>query len=248
VSSRQQDSAGQMAAAHQNCQPKPTLEGEFSLPEAYEIQAQMIELLDSTIIGYKSALSSSPAQAAFDVSEPLLGALLENSAVDKNFRLEQMGMPMIEVEMGYELSADVTEPITIEGFSKAFSRARIAIDLPEVGYAGKPSAVDLVAGNSAAGRFLAGAIIGLDDPNAVQVQLLKDGELINEARSGDIGDQRALAVWLVNKALSLGYPVKAEMLMMTGALGQILPAQPGQYEARYQADAGLLCELIFNLA
>lgn len=248
MNSSQQDRAAQMAAAHQNRQPKPTLEGEVSLPEAYEVQGQMIERLGSTILGYKSALSSLPAQAAFGVSEPLLGVLLENAAVDAKFRLEQMVMPMIEVEMGYELDADVTEPITLEDFAHTFSRARIAIDLAEVGYTGKPSAADLVAGNSAAGRFIAGAIIGLDDPNAVHVQLLKDGELINEARSGDIGDQRALAVWLVNKALSLGYPVKAEMLVMTGSLGKILPAQPGEYEARYQADAGLLCELIFNLA
>ena len=236
-----------MAASHQNCEPKPTLDGEFSIPEAYEIQGQMVDLLGSTIVGYKSALSSLPAQAAFSVSEPLLGVLLEAAAVDANFSLEQMVMPMIEVEMGYELGADVTAPIAIEDFSKTFSCARIAIDLAEVAYTGKPSAADLVAGNSAAGRFIAGAIIGLDDPNAVQVQLLRDGELINEARSGDIGDQRALAVWLVNKALSLGHPVKAEMLVMTGSLGKILPTKPGQYEARYQADEGLLCELIFNL-
>lgn len=248
MNSRLQDRAEQMAIAHQNREPKPTLDGEFSIPEAYEIQGQMVDLLDSTIAGYKSALSSSPAQAAFGVSEPLLGVLLEAAAIDANFRLEQMVMPMIEVEMGYELSADVNAPIGLEDFAKTFSCARIAIDLAEVGYTGKPSAADLVAGNSAAGRFIAGAVIGLEDPNDVQVQLLREGELINEARSGDIGDQRAFAVWLVNKALSLGHPVKADMLVMTGSLGKIQPAQAGHYEARYQANDGLLCELIFELA
>lgn len=236
-----------MAQAHKSKALKPTVGGSFSLPEAYEIQREIIELLNSTCVGYKAALSSALAQAAFEVTEPLLGALLEDTSVQSGFDLSAMLLPMIEVEMGYELGVDVTSPVSVESFDKVFSQMYIAIDIPEVGYASKPSAVDLVSGNSAAGRFIRGPAISTPDSNDVQVKLSKDGALINEATSGSIGDQRALAVWLVNKALSLGYPVTKGMFLMSGALGKILPADAGQYSARYESEGQLLAELSIEL-
>lgn len=239
-----------MAAAHKGKQPKPTVDSELTLSDAYQIQIQMIELLDSPIVGYKSALSSLPAQAAFGVAEPLLGVLLENSAVQDGFDLAEMVVPMIEVEMGYELGLDVTSAVTTDDFVAIFTAMHIAVDLAEVGYTAKPRAVDLVSGNSAAGRFIKGPAIGsaVDSvgPNHVQVKLLKEDEQVNEATSGDIGDQQTLAIWLVNKALSLGYPVKKGMLVMTGSLGKILPAQAGQYTACYESEGQILAELVVH--
>jgi 2-keto-4-pentenoate hydratase len=90
-----------------------------------------------------------------------------------------------------------------------------------------------VTSNAAAGRFMAGPGIACNDPNTVAVELHHNGEVINAATSGDIGDQRELAVWLVNQALRQGYEVYSGMLVMTGAIGQILPAKPGHYEAKF---------------
>lgn len=236
-----------MATAHQQRQLKPNVDPATTMPQAYQIQGAMLDRLNLSFVGYKAVLSSKPAQSAFNVTEPLLGVLLANAGVEGRHDLSQMVVPVIEVEMGYELGVDVTTEVSIEQFAETFSQLHIAIDLAEVGYVGKASAVDLVSGNSAGGSYIKGPVLGSAEPNHIQVKLLKDGDVINEATSGDIGDQKALAIWLVNKALSLNYPLKKGMFLMSGALGTILGAKPGHYTARYESEGQLLASVDVEL-
>jgi 2-keto-4-pentenoate hydratase len=76
--------------------------------------------------------------------------------------------------------------------------------------------------------------VGDLDVNAVSVCLRRDGEVLHEARSGDLmGDQWDALKWLVNRVIELGYVVAAGQLLMTGALGGAHPAVPGRYAADF---------------
>jgi len=220
-------------SAHQNKRAKPNLESGVEVSEAYEIQGKFVLAQESPVIGFKSALSSVQAQEAFEMSEPVFGALLENSEVKSGFALSGMVKPMIEIEMGFQLGASLTAPVSVVDFNQVFTGAIMSIDLAEVAFEGRPGGVDLIASNAAGGRFLRGPKFHCSDPGEVAVELSCDGAVINSGRSGDIGDQRALAIWLVNRALSLGYELRSGMHIMTGAIGQILPANPGNYQARF---------------
>lgn len=239
----QTDLAHQIVSAHQTGQPKPIVDDELSLADAYKVQSDVVSQLGGTVVGFKAALSSKAAQSVFSVSEPVFGALLSNAEIQSGFDLSEMVAPMVEIEMGFELGASLTAPLSPLDFNQVFRSTVMAIDLAEVGFTGRPSGLDLVTSNAAGGRFLRGGEVVCNDPNAVSAELWLDGAMINSGLSGDIGDQRSLAVWLVNQALSLGYEVSSGMLIMTGAIGQILPAKPGRYEAKYGSAGSFSFEL-----
>lgn len=243
MNSSQTELARQIVTAHQTAQPKPIAGDGLSLEEAYAVQSAVVSQLPGTVVGYKSAISSAAAQSVFSLSEPVFGALLSGAEVVSGFDLSTMNTPMIEIEMGYQIGVTLTSTLSPEDFNQVFSATVMAIDIAEVGFQSRPSGMDLVTSNAAGGRFMRGPIIVCNDPNRVEMALHCNGELINGGISGDIGDQRGLAVWLVNRALSLGYEVNSGMLVMTGAIGQILPAKAGHYEARYGDKASFSFDL-----
>ena len=240
MNSKTNDWSQKILSAHQDRRPKPNLAPGISAADAYNIQRAFVTGQESPVVGFKAALSSVKAQAAFETSEPVFGALLANAEIQSGFELSNMVTPMIEIEMGFLLGASLTAPMSMVDFNQVFIGTTMTIDLAEVGFEGKPSSFDLIASNAAGGRFLRGKTFHCNDPNDVNVELSCDGTLINAGRSGDIGDQRELAIWLVNQALKRGYELRSDMHIMTGAIEQILPAKPGNYQARY-GDHGM-CE------
>lgn len=240
MNSKASDWSHKILSAHQDRRAKPNIAPDISASDAYDIQGEFVAAQESPIIGFKAALSSAKAQAAFEMSEPVFGALLTNSEFQSGFELSDMVTPMIEIEMGFLLGASLNAPLSIVDFNQVFMGTTMTIDLAEVGFEGRPTGFDLIASNAAGGRFLRGKTFHCNDPSDVNVELSCDGAVINAGYSGDIGDQRELAIWLVNRALKLGYELRSGMHIMTGAIGQILPAKPGNYQARY-GDHGV-CE------
>lgn len=243
MNSRLNDWGEAIAIAHKAGELKPVVDPSITIEDAYRIQNEVVTRLGGRVLGFKSALSSTQAQKAFGVAEPVFGVLPDVSKVGSGFSLEEMAMPMIEIEMGFELGASLSGPLTSVDFNQVIRTSVMAIDIADVGFTGKPGGCDLITSNAAGGRFLRGDDFQCNDPNAVSVALKRDGETINTAKSGDIGDQRDLAVWIINRALSLGYEVTSGMLIMTGALGQILPAKAGDYTAEYEGFGSLQIRL-----
>ena len=238
--------ADKMALAHQSGLPKPNINESCSLADAYLIQQRLLSLLNAEVVGYKSALTNASAQRAFKINEPVLGALLGSEDKNSSIHLGDYAAPVIETELGYKLTKDVSKPISISQLGEYFGEPLVMIEIAQVGYEDRMTLTDLVAGNSASGTFIEGGPIDVPDVNAIEVELTQNERVIHTAKASDIGDQRAVLVWLTNKALTLGYPVKQGMIMMTGSLGKILPAHPGAYVARYKA-AGETRDLAFTL-
>ena len=72
------------------------------------------------------------------------------------------------------------------------------------------------------------------DLNAVTVTLSLDGQEINRGKGIDaLGDQWQAALWLVNTMVAQGWTMEPTNVIITGALGKMVPGKPGKYVADY---------------
>jgi 2-keto-4-pentenoate hydratase len=58
-----------------------------------------------------------------------------------------------------------------------------------------------------------------------------------------MGSQWSAALWLVNTMVEQGWTIKRGNVLMTGALGNMIPGKPG----RYRADFGALGMIEFEI-
>jgi len=225
--------------------------------KAYDVQKHYVELRQNNdkhnhktnerIIGYKAGLTSAAGQAKFAVSEPLSGVLFNSGAqpLSADLHRSQFGQLMVETELGFRLNTSVTTPITsVTELKSMVAFVLPVIELPDLGFAkpdmsqsAKLTGADIIAANVAAHSFIFGPEIPINhtpDLNQLSVSLTRDGKTINQGKGSDaLGDQWQALLWLVNQLIAQGYSITDEQVLITGALGQMLPAKVGQYRAEF---------------
>ncbi|MCA1906706.1 MAG: hypothetical protein LDL11_09000 [Desulfarculus sp.] len=217
---------------------------------AYQIQADLVKLYTThgqAISGYKAGLTSPPAQEKFKAPGPVAGVLTQPMLINDGVaRLKGHGLMMLEVEIAYELKTDVDAPVDAAAAPGLVAKVMPAVEVPELKFADMKALTwqDIVAANVGARSYLLGA--GVDpkgvDVNAVTGQLFRDGQAVGPAAPGRaaLGDQWRALAWTINQALKLGHPVKKGMVILTGSLGPMYPAQPGAHQAVYTGGLGEL--------
>lgn len=113
-----------------------------------------------------------------------------------------------------------------------------AIELPESGLWDMKlvKGVDLIAANVGAAKFIVGTLRSHQgvNLNEVNVTLFYNGQALYQGKGVEaLGDQWKAALWMVNSVLEQGYKVEAGHILITGALGKMVPGKPGQYVADY---------------
>lgn len=218
-------------------------EEEKLMQDAYSLQRVSVlqHAINDPIVGYKAGLTSEQGQQAFKVDEPLVGALFASgfSRSRGAYLLGNYHDLRLEVELGFILSKPITQPITVDELPQYIKAMVPIVELPNLRFARKEeiTAVTLVTSNVASNHFIMGNTLPFDMEyvNDFQATLLKNGEPITQGKATDaMGDQKEALVWMINKLLSVNYPINKDNLLITGALGTMLPAQKGQYEARFR--------------
>ncbi len=249
-------SAGILKAI-QRKQPFPAIGGQsFSASEreAYEVQKVVVEKLvagGDVIVGHKAGLTNESAQAKFDVFEPVAGSLLKsnmkNTATFVSMR-QFKGM-VVEMEIGFELKLSIRSvPRDIEDLKSKVRQVVPIVELPNVYFdpADEVTGLDVIASNVAAATVIKGRPKPLStiDLNEIEATLTLNKEVVSEGVGSDaMGDQWEALLWLVEQRLRDGYEVKRNDLLITGALGKVIPAEAG----RYVADFGKLGRVTFSL-
>ncbi|MBT5903372.1 MAG: 4-oxalocrotonate decarboxylase [Opitutaceae bacterium] len=222
--------------------------------QAYEVQKIVVEKLiagGDEPVGHKAGLTSEAAQAKFDVFEPVAGALLKSHVKNTGTfvsRRQFKGM-MVEMEIGFELKLSIrAEPRDVEELKSKVRQILPIVELPNIHFdpSDKVSGLDVIASNVAAATVIKGRAkpIGTIDLNEIEATLTLDKEVIAEGVGSDaMGDQWEALLWLVRQRLRDGYEVKRNDLLITGALGQVVPAESG----RYVADFGKLGRVTFSM-
>lgn len=91
--------------------------------------------------------------------------------------------------------------------------------------------VDTVADNASSGLYVLGNSLPRDDaPNLAEVTMMMtaDGEQLSAGKGSDcLGSPWEAQVWLANTSLHYGSPLRAGELILSGALGPMVPVAPG---------------------
>lgn len=213
----------------------------LTLEEAYIIQNTWLEknlTNENVLYGFKAGLTSQKTQHTFGVSEPLGGLLLESMQLKPKDTLQKVTMlrPLIELELGFRLKDYLSETIpSIDSLKKCIDSVFIHVELPDNAFSDirQPNARDLVAGNIGASRFIAdteGFAVTDQDWNSLELNLTQNGEIVSSAQSSDpLGNQWEAALWLANNFISKGYVLGKGQHLLTGAIGEVIPAKVGEY-------------------
>ncbi|NVJ65209.1 MAG: 4-oxalocrotonate decarboxylase [Gammaproteobacteria bacterium] len=221
------------------------------IDKAYQTQQLFIQQLNKNIIGYKAGLTSSAGQAKFGVTEPVAGVLFKDglSLNRQVYLLEDYQRLMLETEIGFVLNSDIPNfavfPKDVSGF---IEQVVPVIELPDLAYPdmSKVTGLTLIESNVAANQVLIGDGKPLQEIqlNKIQTRLTKNGQMVIQGKATDaMSDQLIALRWLMMRLQSAGYQLKKGDLLITGALGKMIPAERGQYDA----DFGELGHLSFSI-
>jgi 2-keto-4-pentenoate hydratase len=217
---------------------------------AYDIQQTFLRERGESIVGYKAALTALPAQQAMGLTDPVLGVLLTSTQKSTSAPIQVKPGGILETELGYTLNDSVNEQVTVDNVMSVVASVAPIVEIAHPNLASRPQGIDLIATNSATFGYANGPVLAHNeiDLDEVDTELLSgDQRLFGGSSSQVMSGQRNALAWLINTALSLGYPLQAGHLLMTGSIGGITPAEVGAYRATYQHRGQHLAEISFEI-
>ena len=218
-----------LATAERDCVPIDPLSTQIpdlTVVEAYEIASLRTASMNRPIIGYKLGYTTEAMRRQMGVNEPNFGVLLEGSQLASGQRapVGELIHPLVEPEltflMGRELAApDINREAAWDAVDVVYASLEI-VDTRYRSYGFK--AVDNIADNSSAARFVLGDGIGskdITDIGSVQALLACDDVEVGRGKGADaLGDPVLALLWLVRSLAANGERLKAGQFVMTGGL------------------------------
>jgi len=187
------------------------------------------------LVGRKIGLTSKSVQKQLGVDSPDFGMLFADMAVadGEEVPLGKVLQPKAEAEIAFVLERDLLqEQIMLTDLVSA-----VAYALPAVEIVGSRienwniKLLDTVADNASSGLFVLGAearkLDGLDLRLCGMVMERRGEPVSVGAGAACLGHPLNAALWLARTMVSVGRPLKAGDIIMSGALGPMVPATAG---------------------
>lgn len=242
--------------AYQTKQEIPVLSAKYpdlDTETAYSVQKAYVEqrLKEDKIAGYKVGATSEALQKRFGLDAPVAGVLLASGMKTGSpvIEISEFKRLVIETELGFLVGKPITALLeNVSALQECIRGVLPAIELPDLGFEDMENlkGFDIIAANVSAVQFIAGrerSFTGLE-LKEVSVSLTLDGEVISEGKGSDaMGDPWNSLMWTVNKTLAQGWKIEPGQIIITGALGQVIPGKEGKYVADY----GELGEISFEI-
>lgn len=187
-------------------------------------------------VGRKIGLTSRAVQAQLGVSQPDYGVLwADTSYADAEpVALSRVLQPKAEGEIALVVGRDLVH----EHLTVADLVASIAYALPAIEIVGSRienwdiRIVDTVADNASGGAFVLGTVpvpLGAFDPRLCGMVIERRGEPVSVgAGAACLGNPLTAALWLARKMVEVGRPLREGDLVLSGALGPLVPVAPGE--------------------
>ena len=225
-------------ASGRPCEPIRTLLPDGDTGAAYAVQAAWVArqvAAGDSVVGRKIGLTNPAVQAQLGVGQPDFGTLLSTMACPPGepVSTSRLLQPRIEAEVAFMLENDLDEPdISPDDVLSATSWVAAALEIVDSRVAGWDiSIVDTVADNASSGLFT----VGLEHCPPGRLDLaacpmrLRRGEEEVSAGSGAacLGHPAVAVAWLAAAARSYGQPLRAGEIVLSGALGPMVPVRPG---------------------
>jgi 2-keto-4-pentenoate hydratase len=235
--------------AQRNKSPIPPIRDEISdlgVDGAYKIQTintHHYQNEGKRLCGRKIGLTSKSVQDQLGVSEPDYGVLFSYMALtdDETICAGDVLQPKVEAEVAFVLRRDLD---MLEPHIADVIRATEFV-LPAIEVVGSRiekwniGLLDTIADNASSGLFVLGGqptkLDGLDLRLCRMVMEKQGLEVSTGSGAACLGNPINAVVWLARKMVLLGTPLRAGEVIMSGALGPMASANPGDsFEARLE--------------
>jgi len=237
-----EQAAQRLRSAYQSRKPVPAIRDLIELADvagAYRVQE--INVLHERdggrrLSGRKIGLTSPAVRKQFGVFEPDFGVLFADCEYGHNEEVPsaRLFQPRCEAEIALVLERDLDHPFaTFADVVRATAYVLPAIEVVDSRIAGWDiKLVDTIADNASFGLYVLGAtprrLEGID-LSACRMRLNRDGAEVSKGLGQDcMGHPLNAAVWLARKMYENNSPLKAGDVVMTGALGPMVAAKPGE--------------------
>ena len=210
----------------------------ISIEDAYRIQQRMIErrlAKGETVIGKKIGVTSKAVQEMLKVFQPDFGLLLSGMVYAESLPIpvDSMIAPRAEAEVAFILKRDLNGPgVTAADVLRATDYVLPCFEIVDSRIQDwKIKIQDTVADNASCGVFVLGgqarSLRGLDLSVAGMV-VEKNGEVISTAAGAAVQGSPVNAVaWLANTLGTLGIPLKAGEVILSGSQSPLMNVAPG---------------------
>ena len=227
----------------------PSLSSEHpnaGLDQAYAIQTSLVGHFvkdGKTISGFKGGASSAAAQETLGIDSPLSAVLFKSGWLQASSRprlaLRDHPNLKIETEIGFIVGEAINTRVgTVRNLKRKIKSIVPVIELP-----GGPGMelkniplADMIARNAGSHAYIVGSESPASkmDPDSVFISLKNNEKIVNVSR----GDEALGGQWLnllhqVNHAIESGHNIEPGQIIITGALGRVLTAEPGNYSADF---------------
>lgn len=229
------------AAARVPSAPVREFLGRDDIDAAYEVQRRLAAARSAAgarRAGAKIGLTAPVVQQQFGVFQPDFGVLFDDMmfAHTEPLPLDLFLQPRAEGEIAFVLGRDLDRPgAGVADVLRATDFVLPAIEIVDSRIAGWDLAItDTVADNASSGAVVLGTTpypVGGLDLSRVGMVLQRDGEPVSfGAGHACLGSPVVAVAWLARELAERGQPLRAGDVVMSGALGPMVPiAGPGRY-------------------
>jgi 2-keto-4-pentenoate hydratase len=225
-------------AKRRPCAPVRDLLPPSDVDAAYAVQSAWVAdrvAAGARVVGRKIGLTNPAVQAQLGVGRPDFGVLLDDmlcpagAPVDITRTLQ----PKIEAEIAFVLGRDLTGPVLGPAeVAVATSVVVAALEIVDSRIADWDiDIVDTIADNASSGLFVLGErrrALGDLDLTACAMLLRRDGDVVSTGSGAAcLGDPLAAVAWLATTTRDHGRPLLAGDIVLSGALGPMVPVAAG---------------------
>lgn len=204
------------------------------------------------IVGLKVGLTSKAVQQQLGVAQPDFGVLfddmeyLDGDAV----HMDRLIQPKVEAEVALVVGRDLpVEAPSWSEFLNALAYALPALEIVDsVIQDWKITLVDTVADNASSALYVLGhqpVSLAALDLGSVAMQMAVNGTVVSVGTGVDcLGHPLRAAYWLARTMAARGQPLKAGQVILSGALGPMVPLKAGdQVQALLGALGSVGCRM-----
>lgn len=205
------------------------------------------------IVGLKVGLTSKAVQQQLGVDQPDFGVLFDDMEfLDGDaIPMSRLIQPKVEAEVAFVVGHDLSQDApTWAEFLHAMAYVLPALEIVDsVIQDWKITLVDTVADNASSALYVLGnqpVDMGRLDLGALGMQMSINGQVVSVGTGAAcLGHPLRAAYWLARTMAARGQPLKAGQVILSGALGPMVPLKAGdQVQASIGALGSVACRIV----